>query len=231
MDVTELIWMLVAFLLTLVIFSYLFGDNALFRLGAYLFVGVTAGYVTTLVIYQVLWPRIVLPLVNGEPAEKLLALVPLGLGLLLLLKLSPRYAAAGGIPMAYLVGIGAALTVTGAVFGTLFGQANGAVNAFRVTGLPYLSGQTGGVVFTLLKAGLMLIGTLSALVYFNFTGRGKPGEPSRRPAWMESISRVGQIFIAITFGALFAGVFLASIAALVNRLEFLQQVIHQLAAL
>mgnify|MGYP000945602024 FL=1 len=228
MDLTELVWMLVGFLLTLVIFSYLFGDNALFRLGAYLFVGVTAGYVTTLVIYQVLWPRIILPLANGSTTEKLLALVPLILSILLLFKLSPRYSSTGGIPMAYLVGIGAALTVIGAVFGTLFGQASGMVNAFNTTDLP---AQNGGLLLTLGKAALMLIGAIATLVYFNFTGLGKPGEVPHRPPWMEAVSRVGQIFIAITFGALFAGVFLASIAALVDRLDFIRQVVQQLAAL
>ncbi|MCE5207723.1 MAG: hypothetical protein LLG42_05355 [Chloroflexi bacterium] len=229
MDLTEFIWMMVGFVLTLVIFSYLLGDNVLFRLGSYLFVGVTAGYVATVVIYQVLWPRIVIPLVNGTASEKLIAAVPLLLGILLLFKLSPRLSSVGSVPMGYLVGIGAALTITGAVFGTIFGQVNGAISSFD---LQNGTGQTtGGPVFKLLEALLILIGTITTLVYFNFTGRAKSGEEPQRPHWMEGLSKIGQVFIAITFGALYAGVFLASIAALVNRLDFIKDVVQQLAAL
>jgi hypothetical protein len=35
------------------------------------------------------------------------------------------------------------------------------------------------------------------------------------------LSRVGQIFIAITFGALFAGVFVAAMTALIERWNFI----------
>lgn len=228
MDLTELIWTLAGFLLTLVIFSYLFGDNVLFRLGSYLFVGVTAGYVTTLVIYQVLWPRLVIPLVNGSSQEKLIAVVPLVLGALLLFKLAPQYSYVGGIPMAFLVGIGAALAITGAVFGTIFGQVSGTVTAFQAG---QLANAAGGTIAGLIKALLILIGTVATLVYFNFTRLPRQDGAPFRLRWLEMTSNVGKVFIAITFGALYAGVFLASLAALVNRLEFIKNVVQQLAAL
>src|SRR5512146_1230718 len=89
------VWLIVSFIVTLLIFSYIFGDNPLFRLASYAFVGVAAGYTTLLVVYQVLWPRLVQPLMGGN----LLLLVPLGLGVILLLKLVPRYARFGSLPM------------------------------------------------------------------------------------------------------------------------------------
>lgn len=228
MELAELIWMLVGFVLTLVVFSYLFGDNVLFRLGAYLFVGVTAGYVATIVIYQVLFPRIILPLANGTVAEKLLAAIPLLMGLLLLLKFSNRFAPVGSIPMGYLVGTGAALTITGAVFGTIFGQVNGVITAFN---LQNAAAQPTGPVFGLVEAVLIFVGTITTLVYFNFTGRGKSTEDAKNPRWMGGTAKIGQVFIAITFGALYAGVLLACIAAMVDRLEFIRNVIQQLALL
>jgi hypothetical protein len=228
MDLGQFIWMLVGFVLTLTIFSYLFGENVLFRLGGYLFVGVTAGYVATIVIYQVLWPRIVIPLVNGTLSEKLVALVPFLLGFLLLFKLSPRLSHIGGLPMSYLVGAGAALTITGAVFGTIFGQVSGAISSFN---FQTSDGQTTGPVFQFIEAFIILIGTITTLIYFNFTGRAKSDDGLQRSNWMGSLAKIGQVFIAITFGALFAGVFLASIAALVNRLEFIREVIQQLVTL
>ena len=58
----DLIWTLVAFFLTIFIFSYLFGDNFLFRFATYLLVGVSAGYVFILVLFHVIIPRLIVPL-------------------------------------------------------------------------------------------------------------------------------------------------------------------------
>ncbi len=43
----EIISALVGFLLTLMVFSYLIGDNPLFRIAVYLFIGVSSGYAAT----------------------------------------------------------------------------------------------------------------------------------------------------------------------------------------
>lgn len=228
MDMSELIWMIVSLVLTLLVFSYLLGDNLLFRLATYIFVGVTAGYVTTIVIYQVIWPRIVLPLFNGTTSERILAAVPLLLGVLLLFKLFPSLSQFGSIPMGYLVGMGAALAVGGAVMGTLLGQVEGAAAMFRFDAP---TSEAGSPVFKLLEALVLLIGTVTTLVFFHFTTRKQQTEDQQRPGWMEILAKIGQIFIAVTFGALFAGVYLAAIAALVDRLDFLRDVVMTLVTL
>lgn len=223
---TDLIWMVVSLVLTLLVFSYLFGDNLLFRLAAYIFVGVTAGYVTTIVVYQVIWPRIVLPLVNGTLSERILAAVPLLLGVLLLFKLFPQVSQVGSIPMGYLVGMGAALAVGGAIMGTLFGQVEGAIAMFDMEAWP-----AGNTVGRWVEAVILLIGTLAALISFHFSARRQPATEQQRPAWLEVLAKIGQAFIAITFGALFAGVYLAAIAALVDRLGFIKEVVLRLVSL
>ena len=114
---TEVIWAIIGFLLTVMVISYLAGDNPFFRLATYLFIGVTAGFITLTVFTQVLWPRLVLPLMSGNIQVIGLTLVPLVLSVLLLLKIFPRMARFGNIPLAYLVGIGAAVTIGGAIFG------------------------------------------------------------------------------------------------------------------
>jgi hypothetical protein len=49
MQPVDLIWTIVGFILTLMVFSYLFGDNPLFRLVTYLFVGVSAGFAAVMI--------------------------------------------------------------------------------------------------------------------------------------------------------------------------------------
>jgi hypothetical protein len=224
----ELIWIFVSFFLTLLVFSYLFGDNVLFRLATYLFVGVTAGYFTTIIIYQVIWPRIVLPLVNGTTDERLLAAVPLLLGVLLLFKLFPRLSPIGSIPVGYLVGIGAALAIGGAVMGTVFGQVKGTIALFDFEAQ---AAQSTTPLVGVVEAVLILIGILTTLIFFHFSTRNQQQPVVQRAKWIEVLSKIGQVFIAITFGALFAGVYLAAIAALIDRLDFIKEVLFKIIAL
>ncbi len=61
----DLLGGLISFLLTLMILSYLFGDNVFFRVAVYIFVGVSAGYAAAVAWWQVLWPRLFNPLLRG----------------------------------------------------------------------------------------------------------------------------------------------------------------------
>ena len=130
----------------------------------------------------------------------------------------PSLSRMGNFSMAYLVGAAAAVAIGGAVLGTLLGQTRGAINAFDLKALP--AGTT--PASHLIDAVVMLVGTVTTLAYFQFTARTRPNLPPERPAAVETLARIGQIFIAITLGALFAGVLAAALTALIERLGFLQ---------
>jgi hypothetical protein len=209
----EPIWIGVGFILTLMVFSYLLGDNFLFRLATYLFVGVSAGYVFILVLFHVVFPRLIDPLQNSDDLGSMLLMVvvPLILSALMLTKVSPRLAGIGTLPMAFLVGVGAAVAIGGAVFGTLFGQISGMGQEVARSGNPldFLGGL------------LVLFGAVCTLAYFQFSAissnQSQPGAPIQRGVLVESLARIGQVFIGITLGALFAGVYAAAITALMER--------------
>ena len=223
MTQADFIWSVVGFLLTVMIFSYIFGDNPLFRLAAYLFIGVTAGYVAITVITQVLVPQLWLPLASGSLLERLIALVPLILSLILLLKVYPPFARYANIPMAYLVGAGAAILIGGAVLGTLFPQTIGTVNLFdlRAAATNQISPITQFV-----NALLILVGVVTTLFFFYFGAKNNPNQPPRRSQIVEGLARVGQVFIGITLGALFAGVFSSALTALIERVSSIWNLIH-----
>ena len=58
----DLISAVFGLILTLMIFSYLIGDNPLFRIAVYIFIGVSSGYAATVVWHQVLVPKLLDPL-------------------------------------------------------------------------------------------------------------------------------------------------------------------------
>jgi hypothetical protein len=206
---SDLIWTIISFLLTVAVFSYLLGDNAVFRFVSAIFIGATAGYFAVIIIFQIILPRLVAPIMAGS----LITLVPLLLSGLLILKLSPKLTRFGNISMAYLVGIGAAVAIGGALMGTLFGQVKGALNAFTTSADSSIS-----MLFIILEATFMLLGTIATLVYFNFGAKkstGKRGAVSSFFAW------IGQFFIAITLGAVFAGVLTTALTALLERSDYI----------
>lgn len=216
---TELIWTLVSFVLTFLVFSFLLGDNPVFRFVSSLFIGVVAGYFTVVIIYQVVLARLVAPLMQGSIA----AIIPLVLSGLLLMKLSPRYSRFGNPSMALLVGIGAAVAVGGAMLGTIFGQIKGAVSYFGIQpdGSP-------ASLYLIVEGVFFLIGTLAALAYFQFSARSMKKTEPRRSILVNIFAWIGKIFIAITLGAVFAGVLTAGITALVERSDYIIRTITSL---
>jgi hypothetical protein len=200
---------------TLMVFSYLLQDNPLFRVAVFIFVGVSSGYAATVVWHYVLEPKLFEPLL--DPNQLVLLVVPLILSFSLFAKLSPRISWMGNFAMALLVGVGAASALGGALLGTLIPQAQAAIDAFDFRS----AGSASDAFFGLLDGVVMLVGTVFTLGYFHFTGERAPDGTARRNRVFEWIGWIGRIFIAITFGVLFAGVYMAALTAMIERLSFL----------
>lgn len=218
LSLADQIGTLLGFTLTLFVFSYVFGDNVLFRLTIHVFIGVAAGYAVVVAWYNVIWPQLIYPFINGSRSALLFAVIPLVLSGVLLLKVSPRLSPLGNPAMAYMVGVGVAAAIGGAVMGTIFPQVGASINLFDLD----LAQQGGSTLWLYLaKGSVVLVGTLTTLIYFHFGARSIAGQPPERRGWIEALAGVGQVFIAITFGVLFAGVYTASLTALIERIHFL----------
>lgn len=224
----DFIWTLVSFILTLLVLSYVLGDNPLFRLATYLFVGVTAGYVAVLIVYQVILTRLVYPLLQGDTITRLQALVPLVLSLLLITRVSGKFTPLSRPAMAYLVGAGAAVVIGGAVLGTLIGQSRAAINSLDLQSAS-TTGQTGPMRF--IEGLVFLLGTATTLIYFHFGASTRADQSVHRAGLVDASARIGQIFIAITLGALFAGVYASAVTALIDRVVSIQSFVLALQSL
>jgi hypothetical protein len=209
MPIVEIISGLVGFILTLMVFSYLIGDNPLFRFAVYLFIGAASGYAAAVIVNDILLARIqALPL--ADPVLLALGLIPFLLAASLLAKLFPRVSWLGNFAMAVLVGVGAATALAGAVSGTLIPQSEAAIQAIDSRSL-----------MGLIQGSVMLAGTVFTLAYFQFGAKRAADGSLRRNALVEAAAWAGQIFIAVTLGVLFAGVYTAALTALIERLNSL----------
>ncbi len=224
----ELFWIVVSFLLTVMVLSYLLGDNIFFRFAAHLFIGITAGYVVLLIINNILWPYLFIPLINGSWIQRLWLIIPIVLILMLIMSQIKHIAWIGSIPLAYMAGLAAAIAVGGSVFGTLLPQSRAIINLFDPTTLTEPSGQSW---LRIVDAVVMLVGTIGTLSFFYFGRKRKPKNEidlTKRPMIFEILSKVGEVFIGITLGAVFASIFSSTLLALIDRVLFIGQFISNL---
>ena len=224
--VDALIGPVVAMLLTIMVLSYLIGDNPLFRMASHLFIGVAAGYAGALAARSVLWPGLVQPILQAglggliQPSAVLTLIVPALLALLLLLKVLPGASRLGTFSTAFLVGVGAAVVVGGAITGTLIPQSLAAMGTLNPAVVSPQTGETG--LERVLNVIIVLVGTLSTLAYFRFTMRKKPaGSASPIALAGRALSALGRAFIALAFGVMYAGALSGTLLILAQRIQFL----------
>ena len=99
---TELAWQSVAALTTLAIFSFLLGDNPVYKFVERLWVGISTGYWTMLLFHTSFKDKVLTPLfVEG----RWYYLLPTALGLLMWTRLSPRHGWISRYALAFYIGI------------------------------------------------------------------------------------------------------------------------------
>jgi len=222
---------IIGFILTVMVLSYIIGDNFLFRLAIHIFIGAASGYAAVLILYNVLWHQVLVPVLQGfntgaggDAGTYLIHVVPaIVLGIWMLTKLSPRLSRYGTPVLAFLTGVGAATVIAGAVRGTIFPQIGASANILNQQAAPE---EVGNLVGWFINGIVVLVGTITTLIYFQFgTKRQEEGVPEQRPIALEYLSTVGQGFIVITLGVLFTAVYVAALSALIDRVSYLWNVI------
>lgn len=208
--------MTIAAILTLFVYSYLLRDNPLYKLAEHLLVATGVAYALVVAVYWVLIPKLFEPLQTNATNRPDL-LIPLVLGLLLLAKAMPRGSKLGNPSTAYLIGVGLALAMGGALVGTLIPQAQATMLPIVPLGNLSLSEALSNLI--------LIVGTLAVLFSFFYLkpqiGLGVPKleqEPTRPPTRWYTL---GRWFMMITFGTIFGGMTLTYISLLVGRWDFL----------
>jgi hypothetical protein len=208
------IW--VGALLTLMVFSFLYRDNPFYKFAEHLFVGVSAAYWMVLGFWTTLWPQVILKLApqaerltnpDAVPADwQPAALIPLGLGLLMLCRLVPRLSWLGKWATAFVLG-------TTAGYGLIRYLRSDFLYQLRATiGEGLLPRGPQGIVWSeALATMIILLGTICGLAYFVQTRerRGVHG----------LASRIGLLLIMVTFGVSFGSAVMGRIALLVGRIQ------------
>jgi hypothetical protein len=208
---------IIAAILTFMVWSYLLGDNPAFRIAEHLFVGIAVGYAVVVAWFNVVQPALFGAVAPQSPA---LAAVPLLLCLLLMAKVRPAWSGVGNIAVAFLVGVGAALAVGGALFGTL-GPQVAATASLSLDPADYGDTQSALASPFLWQNLAVLVGTVGTFFYFTFNTQPQGPLGGFRETFTRFWSGIGRWVIMMMLGALFANTVTSRFALLIGRVQWL----------
>jgi len=218
-----------AFALTLMVYCYLGKDipflHAIYRIAVYAFIGVALGYGAVMAWHGVFVPRLLARLESGQWWY----LVPLVFCLFLVSRVRRSWSGLGNVTLAFLFGVGAALAVGGGLVGTLLPQIEATVVSLSPDDYQGVATRDGNLPLVYaLNALLVVVGTISTLLYFFYTA-GSGGKRVARlgGGLLQLFSGFGRVFMMFTFGALFATTAISRISLLVDRLRFIIDTIWQ----
>ena len=184
--------------LTLAMYSFLYKDNPVFKFAEHLYIGVSVGYFIITTLYDTLMPNLFKPLFSSEP--KLILIIPFALGILMFSRFIPKYAWLFRWAIAFIVGFGSGVAIPNIIKANILVQAQSAMPAVS-TWWPTTC------------AIIALIGVVTVLLYFFFS--------LEHTGAIGKVSRVGILFLMISFGASFAYTVMARISLLIGRVNFL----------
>lgn len=203
-------------LLTLMIFSFLYKDNAFYKFAEHLFVGVSAaywmvqGFWGTLIpnLFGKLYPPMVafaIPSLQENPPDWT-RLIPLVFGIFLLMRLVPAVSQWSRMAMSLAIGFAAGTNLTRYLQSDFVSQIGHTMEP--------LVAMEGGFSFVGTLSNVVLVsGVVAGLVYFFFSKEhtGVTGK----------VSRYGIYVLMVSFGAAFGYTVMARISLLTGRFEFL----------
>lgn len=217
MSISGEIWVWIGAFLTFSIMSFLYKDNPFYKFAEHLFVGVSAAYWMCMGIWQTLVPNLIaklhpplvseiLPATSTKPAEYSY-IIPLVLGIMFLMRLSPKGAWISRWALAFIVGTTAGSYLTRYLRSDFLGQIQYSI-------IPLISIEDGSFSFVGTISNIIIfLGVFCGLIYFFFSKEHK--------GTFGVASKVGIYILMITFGAGFGYTVMARISLLVGRMQFI----------
>jgi len=189
-------------LCTLAIWSFLYKDNPFYKVAEHIFVGISAAYWFVYIIYNILIPNLFEKLLV-DFGKNWLLIVPGLLGLMMLSRLFPKIDKLSRFPMSLIIGTSAGLSLMQYLKSDV-------INQMTATMINPLNAESVGAGIGQV---ILIIGTISALVYFYFS--------IKHTGPMGYVAKTGIVFLMISFGAAFGYTAMARISLLIGRLQFL----------
>lgn len=187
-------------ILTLIVFSFLLGENPAWRFVEHVYIGFTAAHAISMG-----WNNInnlaVKPIANES---RFYLIIPCILGLMLYSRFFPKQSWLSRYPMAFLIGGGTGMILKGVMEAQFISQIRASV-----VPISFENGLLEGIGNI-----VIIVGTICVLLYFYFSDpEGVPG--------LKQIRGFGRFIMMIAFGATFGNAVMGEMTLLIGRLQFL----------
>lgn len=187
---------------TLAIWSFLYKDNPFYKIAEQIFVGVSAAYWLIYTIYNILIPNLFSKILT-DPVANWIYFIPGLLGVMMLLRIIPKFEKLSRYPLSLLIGTTAGISLLRFLKTDVLSQTTSTmINPFQSADIAVIIGQL-----------LIIIGTICGIIYFYFS--------KKHEGFIGVNARIGIIFLMISFGASFGYTVMARISLLIGRLQFL----------
>jgi hypothetical protein len=206
------------------VFSYLYAENAVYRLFEHALLGFGLGMGTALTIQEVLIEKWWTPITaavkafkagtqTGQSYYDICLIFAAFFGLLMYFQYSRKYLWLSRITIGITAGMGAGLAIKGTAV-TMLPQITSTFKTFilRPSQAPNLS--AGGQGLYMVESFLLLMVVCCVLYYFFFSFR-------RDSALAKAPANLGRLFLMISFGAFFGNTFMTRVVLLIERIQFL----------
>jgi len=196
----EMLGIWIAAFLTLAIYSFLYKDNPFYKFAEHLLVGLSVGFLIVIAYMDTVVPKVIDPLFVRM---KLLAIIPVALGLLMFARFSKKHAWLSRPALALYIGFGAGASIPANMQSYILAQIKATASLFaQITSF--------GMA---LDAVIILLGLITVLIYFYFS--------KKHEGIFGGIAKVGIYFLMIFFGATFGFTVMARVSLLIGRTAFL----------
>jgi hypothetical protein len=203
----EILWTLLAGVITLAIFSFLYRDNPAYKMAEHISVGVSVGFLVVTYYYNVFKPKLWDNVFHNAQLDYL---IPLVLGLILFTRFIPKIGWVSRWAIAFYIGGFSGASIPSTLEGRVIEQAGGSVRSL-VSIDP--SNTSFSNILQSLDSTFLVVGTLACLVFFFFSVEQKGA--------VGKFSYFGRLCIMAGFGASFGYTVMARVSLLIGRMLFL----------
>jgi hypothetical protein len=233
--------------LTLIMFSFIYKDNPLFKVGEHLYLGISVGYYINITYWNVIIPDVYRKMTVDHLYW---VIIPAILGLFIILRLVPSLSWLSRMAFAFYIGGAAGVAIPQVLHELFLPQLSETLRPFTGTTLPVLLAVALVLVFCWLLSTAMergnwikwsaLVAVLALIVTSVFQGWAQQGDYEQliilvgvftvliffffsleHKKLVGSVSRIGLFFIMVGFGAAFGYTVMARISLLIGRFQFL----------
>jgi hypothetical protein len=189
--------------LTIFIFSFLYKDNPIYKLGEHIFLGISVGYIIIIDIEKALKSQCYIPIFQEG---KYYLIIPTIMGITILLRVFPKLAWLSRYSFAFLIGYGSGIAIPTIINTYILKQTENTVIPLIGKGPQGIEWFTGQGFNTL----IIFIGVVSVLTYFLFSIEHK--------GVVGKVSKLGILFLMTYFGATYGTTVMGRLSLLYGRI-------------